>query len=367
VPAEPAISPSGLAEQAAELRDDLRAAFARVLDSGWYVLGDEVRAFERAFGEWAGVAHAVGVASGTDALTLALQALGVGAGDEVIVPSNALPTAFGVAASGATVRFADVRESDLNLDPEEVARLAGERTRAVVAVHLYGHPADVDAIAGAVDRGRVALVEDCAQAHGASLRGARAGTLGDAAAWSFYPTKNLGALGDGGAVTTADAALAERVRSLRAYGERERYYSTELGTNSRLDELQAALLGAKLPHLDRWLEARRRVAAVYDAALADTRVTRPPALDGATLARHLYPVQVDDRDRVLAALREQGVPAAIHYPIAAHDQPCFSHLRERDLPVTERLCGRLLSLPMHPYVSDAQAGRVAAALAAVCG
>ena len=356
-------SPSGLSEQSAELREELLAAFARVVDSGWYVLGREVEAFEQEFAAWAGGAHAVGVASGTDALTLALRALGVGPGDEVIVPSNALPTAYGVAATGARVRFADVREDDLNIDPEDVAALVSDRTRAVVAVHLYGHPADVPALDGVLDRERVALVEDCAQAHGAAWQGAPVGSLGDAAAWSFYPTKNLGALGDGGAVTTGSEELAARVRSLRVYGERRRYESVEVGVNSRLDEAQAALLRVKLPHLRRWVGERRRVAAVYDTALADAgSVTCPPVRDGAEHARHLYPVRVADRDRVLETLRAAGVPAAIHYPVGAHDQPAFADLRDRDLPVTERLCGSVLSLPMHPFVSDDEAERVARSL-----
>ena len=361
----PGPSPSGLSEQSAELREELLAAFARVVDSGWYVLGREVEAFEQEFAAWTGAAHAVGVASGTDGLTLALRALGVGPGDEVIVPSNALPTAYGVAATGARLRFADVREDDLNLDPADVAGLVGERTRAVVAVHLYGHPADVPALAEAVDRDRVAIVEDCAQAHGAAWEGTRVGGLGDAAAWSFYPTKNLGALGYGGAVTAGSEELAARVRSLRVYGERRRYESVEVGVNSRLDEAQAALLRVKLPHLDRWVAERRRVAAVYDRMLdGAAAVTPPPLRAGAEHARHLYPVRVDDRDRVLGVLRDAGVPAAIHYPVGAHDQPAFSDVRDRDLPVTERLCRSVLSLPMHPFVTDEEAERVARSLLA---
>jgi dTDP-4-amino-4,6-dideoxygalactose transaminase len=355
-------SASGLAERSEALRPRLVAAFERVLDSGWYVLGQEVAGFEAEFAAWVGTEHAIGVASGTDALTLALQALGVGPGDEVIVPANALPCAFGVAATGARLRFADVREDDLNLDPDHVRSLITEDTRAIVAVHLYGHPADVDALATAVDRRRVAIVEDCAQAHGATWHGRRVGTLGDIAAWSFYPTKNLGALGDGGAVTTGDPALAERVRSLRVYGERRRYLSDEVGINSRLDELQAALLREQLPLLDGWVAERRRVAAVYDDALADGPVAVPPCREAVQHARHLYPVRVPDRDRVLATLQAQGVPAAVHYPTAAHDQPCFADLREGALPVTERLCASLLSLPIHPAVTDEQARVVAAAL-----
>ncbi len=358
-------SAAGLEEQAAELRDGLLAATTRVLDSGWYVLGDEVDAFERAWSAWLGVEHAVGVASGSDALELALRALGVGPGDEVVVPAHSLPTAYGVAATGARLRFADARRSDLQVDPADVAGLVGPRTRAVVAVHLYGQPADVPAIAAAVDRDRVAVVEDCAQAHGATVGGRAVGAQGDAAAWSFYPTKNLGGLGDGGAVTTGDPELAARVRRLRQYGERERYLSVELGRNSRLDELQAAVLAEKLPRLRDWVGARRAAAAAYDAALAGSAVEVPPTVPGTESARHLYPVRIDDRDRVLAALRAEGVPVAVHYPRGAHDQPCFAAARERDLPVTEELAGRALSLPMHPFVGEDAARRVAEALLAV--
>jgi dTDP-4-amino-4,6-dideoxygalactose transaminase len=357
-----AVTAAGVLEAATELRERLIAATERVLDSGWYVLGPEVEAFEREFAAWAGARHAVGVASGTDALTLALRANGVGPGDEVILPANALPTAFGVAATGARVRFADVRSDDLNLDPEDVARQVTERTRAVVAVHLYGHPADVEGIAGAVNREHVMIVEDCAQAHGAALNGRPVGTAGDAATWSFYPTKNLGAFGDGGAVTTASEELAAQVRSLRQYGEQQRYVSTQVGINSRLDELQAALLREKLPFLPQWVERRRGVAAAYDAALADTEVVLPPVLPGARHAYHLYPVQVRDRDRVLQALRDAGVAAGVHYPVGGHQQPSFADLYDGPLPVTERLCGTLLSLPVHPYLALDEAERIAGKL-----
>jgi dTDP-4-amino-4,6-dideoxygalactose transaminase len=353
------LTPAGVHEAAQELRVRLIAATERVLDSGWYVLGPEVEAFEREFAEWCGASHAVGVASGTDALTLALQAVGVRAGDEVIVPANALPTAFGAAATGARVRFADVRADDLNLDPEDVAGLLTERTRAIVAVHLYGHPADVGGLAPLVDPERVAIIEDCAQAHGATLHGRPVGTAGAAAAWSFYPTKNLGAFGDGGAVTTSNADIAAQVRSLRQYGEERRYFSTRIGTNSRLDELQAAFLREKLPHLSGWVERRRAVAARYNAALDAADVVLPPRLPGVEHAFHLYPTQVERRDDVLAALREAGVPAGVHYPVGAHQQPAFAESGfERGLPVTEALCASLLSLPMHPYMEHGAVDRV---------
>jgi dTDP-3-amino-3,4,6-trideoxy-alpha-D-glucose transaminase len=356
------IAPSEFSTLDPELAGELRAAFDRVMRSGWYVLGPEVEAFEREFAAWVGAPHAVGVASGTDALQLSLAALGIGAGDEVILPSNALPAAYGVAASGCSPRFCDARPDDLNLDPDDVLALVGPRTRAVVAVHLYGHPVDVPALRRALAGSGVAVVEDCAQAHGAEVDGQSAGTMGDIAAFSFYPTKNLGAIGDGGAVVTSDHELALRVARLRVYGEDRRYHSVALGTNSRLDELQAALLRVKLGHLDGWLERRRTLAASYDELLADLPVELPPCLPGVTHARHLYPLRVSRRDAVLASLREQGVPAAVHYPLGAHDQPCFANARERDLPVTEALGRRLLSLPMHAGLSPEDASRVVAAL-----
>jgi len=357
------VSPAGLAEQTTALREELLEACARVLDSGWFVLGSEVDAFEQAYADWVGVEHAVGVASGTDALQLALHGLGIGAGDEVIVPANAVPTPYGVAATGATVRFADVRTSDLNIDPADVASLINDRTRAIIAVHLYGHPAAIDELRAVIGDRNIAIVEDCAQAHGAALDGRPVGQLGDVAAWSFFPTKNLGAFGDAGAITCRDEDLAAKIRTLRMYGEERRYHSVRLGTNSRLDELQAALLRVKLPHLAAWIERRRAIAARYDEALRDL-VTIPPVTEQATHGRHLYPIQVEGRDALLAHLQGVGVPAAVHYPIGAHDQPCFAQLRDRDLPVTEHLATRMLSLPMHPMLSDADVDAITAAVVA---
>jgi dTDP-3-amino-3,4,6-trideoxy-alpha-D-glucose transaminase len=355
---ERTLSATGLVEQAERLREELEAAFARVLRSGWYILGSEVGEFEAEFAAWLGLPHAVAVASGTDALRLALQALEVGPGDEVIVPSNALPTSFGVAATGCRIRFCDARQEDYNLDPADVAGLLSPRTRAIVAVHLYGHPADVPALRALADQHGLALVEDCAQAHGARWEGRPAGTFGDVAAFSFYPTKNLGALGDAGLVATRDAALAARVRRLRTYGEERRFFSTEIGINSRMDELQAAFLRVKLRHLDANVRRRREAARLYDQLLAPL-VAIPPARDGTDHARHLYPVAVDGRDRVLDVLRQAGIPAGVHYPLGAHDQPCFAHFRERDLPCTERLAGRLVSLPMHTELLPEDIARVA--------
>ncbi|MCW2961257.1 MAG: erythromycin biosynthesis sensory transduction protein eryC1 [Thermoleophilia bacterium] len=360
------MSPAGLKEAAAAHREELLAAITRVVDSGWYVLGPEVEAFEAEFAAWIGPdQHAVGVATGTDALELALRAYDIGPGDEVIVPTNALPTPYGVAASGATVVFVDVREADYNIDPERAAEALTDRTRAIVAVHLYGHPADIPALR-AITAGRdIVIVEDCAQAHGAAIDGTPVGALGDIAAWSFYPTKNLGALGDGGAVTTTSSDIAARVRSLRMYGETQRYNSVEVGTNSRLDELQAAVLRLKLPLLMHQVERRQAIAAAYDDGLRDL-VRVPPVRTGYTHARHLYPVGLDGRDAALRELQERGIPAGVHYPRCAHQQPAFAPATSADtFPVAESLSHRLLSLPMHPHLTDAQVEAVIAAMAEV--
>lgn len=355
------ISASGLAEQAAALHEPLSDAFNRVLASGWFVLGQEVSAFEDEFAAWIGAARGVGVNSGTDALTLALQAFDVGVGDEVIIPSNALPTAYGVHATGARIRFADVREDDYNLDPIDVRALITDATRAIVAVHLYGHPAALDELLIIAREHDLVLIEDCAQAHGAAIDDARVGSIGDAAAFSFYPTKNLGAIGDGGMVVTSNPDVADRVKRLRMYGEQRRYYSTEAGQNSRLDELQAALLRVKLPLLDGFVERRRTIAARYDELLSDF-VRVPPNLAGITHARHLYPVAINDRGSAAAALNKRGIPVGIHYPVGAHQQPCFAELRDRPLPVTEHLSQTLMSLPIYPELSDAQVDYIAAAV-----
>lgn len=355
------ISPSGLAEQATALHEPLTTAFDRVLASGWFVLGREVSAFEEEFAAWIGAAHGAGVNSGTDALTLALQAFDVGPGDEVIIPSNALPTAYGVHATGARIRFCDVRDDDYNLDPVDVRAQITSATSAIVAVHLYGHPAALDDLAQIAREHNVVLIEDCAQAHGAAIGDARVGSIGDAAAFSFYPTKNLGAIGDGGMVVTSNQDAAERVKRLRMYGEARRYHSEEVGQNSRLDELQAAFLRVKLPLLDGFLERRRAIAARYNDLLVDI-VRVPPQLAGMTHARHLYPVALEERDAVAAAMVARGVPVGIHYPVGAHEQPCFAELRDRALPVTERLSQTLMSLPIHPELNDDQVNYIAAAL-----
>lgn len=331
------------------------AALRRVLDRGWYVLGPEVDAFEQAFGAYHGEAnHAVAVGSGTDAIALSLRAVGVGPGDEVLVPANAgIPPVAAIVAMGARPVFCDVDAATHTLDPAEISMHATPASRAVLVVHLYGRMAAVEAIAQQAAGRGLRLIEDCAQAHGAELAGRKAGTWGDAAAFSFYPTKNLGALGDGGAVLTRSAATAEQVRLLRNYGWKPQYVSHLHATNSRLDELQAAVLRAKLPHLDRWNDNRRQLAAVYCQELADvTEVVLPeqPA-DAAAHVRHLFVLRAGARrDELRAGLTARNIASAIHYPLPAHLQAPYRVFGqgEGSLPRTEQLAAEVLSLPLYP-------------------
>lgn len=343
-------------------RQAINAAVARVLDSGWYVLGGEGRAFEEEFATAVvGGGHAVGVASGTDAIELALRALRIGPGDEVITQANTcVPTVAGIERTGATPVLCDVEPDAGTMDPASLERALCDRTRAIVAVHLYGQCADVDALRAAA--GNIAIVEDCAQAHGAALSGRPAGSLGDAAAFSFYPTKNLGALGDGGAVTTGDEELADRVRSLRQYGQVERYLHAEAGVNSRLDELQAAILRARLPHLESANERRRAIAGVYEAALEGTAGRPLARLADRVHAFHLFVVRVPDREAFQARLAEAGVGTLVHYPRPVHRHPPYQALADRvPLPVSEQLASTIVSLPLFPELTDAEVETVAAA------
>jgi dTDP-4-amino-4,6-dideoxygalactose transaminase len=345
------------------LRSDLDAAAARVLDSGWYVLGEEGRAFEAEFASAMGSDFAVGVATGTDAIELALLALGVGPGDEVITQANTcVPTVAGIERSGATAVLCDVEPEAGTIDVESLRGAIGPRTKAIVPVHLYGQCADVDAVLEVA--GDIPVVEDCAQAHGAELRGRRAGSIGALGAFSFYPTKNLGALGDGGAVTTNDERLAERLRLVRMYGQADRYRHVERGVNSRLDELQAAFLRAKLPHLEAWNERRREIAAAYDRALEGSAARPLARLPERLHAYHLYVVQVDDREAFQARLAEAGIGTLVHYPEPVHGHPPYRALGDGPVPlgVAERLATRVVSLPLYPELTDAEVEAVGDAL-----
>ncbi len=350
-----------------DLRSQLVAAFERVLDSGQFTSGREVARFEADLAGYVGARHAVGVASGTAALHLALLAAGVGPGDQVILPPNTFfTTAEAVVAAGASPVFADVDPDTALLDPKAVEAAVGPRSAAIIAVHLYGQPADMDRLSAIADRHKLFLLEDAAQALGARWAGRPVGLLGHAAAFSFYPTKNLGGLGEGGAVTTDDPALAKRVSMLRNHGEAAKNVHEAVGFNERLDELRAALLSVKLEHLDRALAQRHRVVERYRQLLADvdgvdTIATAPPA----DPAQHLMVVRVDDRDQVVGALRRRGAPVAVHYPTPIHRQPAFRRLGlpPRSLPHSEDLARSVLSLPMYPGITDSRVTAAVEALA----
>jgi len=349
-----------------ELRAEMLATLARVYDSSWYVRGAEGAAFEQAYAAFSQTAHCVGVGNGLDALTLALLALGVGPGDEVLVPANTyIATWLAVSQVGATPVPVEPDPATSNLNPARLEAARTARTRAVIAVHLYGQACAMTAIRAFADQHGLWVVEDNAQAQGAAWRGQPTGSLGHAAATSFYPTKNLGALGDGGAVTTADAALAGRVRRLANYGSVIKYQHEELGYNSRLDELQAAALRVKLPHLARWTAERQALAAAYDAALADVPGLRLPTTAlSATHVYHLYVVHTPRRDALRQHLAARGIETGLHYPVPPHRQPAYVHLglAPGSLPITEALAATCLSLPLWPGLGVAAVGEVSAAV-----
>jgi dTDP-4-amino-4,6-dideoxygalactose transaminase len=354
-----------LSRQVESLRGDLDNALGAVLDGGVFVFGEPLEAFEREFAGYCGAAETVGVGSGTEAITIALQALGVGPGDEVVTAANTcVPTIAGIEAAGAVPVLADVDETTFTIAAGSLEAAVTERTRAVVAVHLYGQCADMGAVAAVAQRHGLKVVEDAAQAHGASYEGRRAGTLGDAAAFSFYPTKNLGALGDAGAVVTDDPAAAERARLLRNYGERNRYDSILHGWNSRLDTLQAAALSAKLRRLERWNGRRRELAEAYAEALGDADVVLPVEVSGRHHVYHLYVVRVRDRDAFRETLASYGVGTLIHYPRPVHLQPAYESLARPigGLEVSERLAREIVSLPLYPELRDAELETVVAAV-----
>jgi dTDP-4-amino-4,6-dideoxygalactose transaminase len=338
------------------------SAIRRVVDRGWFVLGPEVEAFEHAFAAASGAACSVGVGTGTDALVLILKALGIGRGDEVITtPVSAAYTALAVMAVGARPVFADIDPERLTIDPATVEPLVGPATAAIIPVHLYGQPADMTALSAIADRHGLAMIEDCCQAHLATSGGRPVGSFSVAAAYSFYPTKNLGALGDGGAITTNDANLAARLSRLRNGGQTDRYHHGEPGLNSRLDEIQAAILSARLGFLPRWTAARRTLAAVYRRELAGAGVVVPPECDGGHVY-HLFPVRSSSRDALKAALGRAGIETLIHYPVPIPRQPALASESPAVCPVADRVCADVLSLPLHPALPEALAIEVARAV-----
>jgi dTDP-4-amino-4,6-dideoxygalactose transaminase len=354
-----------------ELKPELDQAYERVMRSGWFVLGKEVEAFEAEYAAYCGTRHCVGLGNGLEALELALRAWDIGAGDEVIVPSNTyVATWLAVTAVGATIVPVEPMPGGPNIDPDRIAAAITSRTRAVMPVHLYGEPADMEAVMALADKHGLKVVEDVAQAQGARCRGRRAGALGHAGAHSFFPTKNLGAAGDGGAVTTDDAALAERLRVLRNYGSRVKYVNIERGFNSRLDELQAAFLRAKLPRLDEWNDRRRLLAARYTDKLRDLpglALPRPP--QWAEPVWHQYVVRTDRRAAVMAALEQAGIGSLIHYPIPPHLQQAYADLGKAKgaYPLAERLAETVLSLPIGPHLPESSIDEIAAVVRAALG
>ncbi len=359
-----------LAAQYAAIAHEVEPAVLEVLRSQRYVLGERVAAFERAVARFVGVPHAIGVASGSDALLLALAALDVGPGDEVVTTAfTFFATVSAISRLGATPVFADIAPHDFLLDPDAVRRVVTGRTRALLPVHLYGQMVDVAAFEAIAREYRLPIVEDAAQAIGAARDGISAGAFGDLACFSFYPTKNLGAAGDAGLVTACDESLARRVRRLREHGSERRYEHLEVGFNSRLDALQAAVLEVKLRHVARWNEERQRRAARYDALLRESglegTVAPPTVQPGAQHVFHQYVVRAPRRDELREHLRARGIGSEVYYPVPLHLQPCFATLgyRPGDLPETERAAAEVLALPMYPELTDAQQERVVAAIA----
>ncbi len=331
---------------------EIKEAIVRVLAGGWYIMGPEVAAFEREFAAYCGAAHCVGLASGTDALLLALKASGISPGDEVItVSQTAVATVVAIELAGATPVFCEIDPLNRCMDPACIEPLITPLTRAIVPVHLYGNPADMTRICAIASRYGLRVIEDCAQAHGAMIGNQRVGSFGDAAAFSFYPTKNLGAIGDGGAVVTNSAEIAEQLVLLRQYGWKERYISHISGMNSRLDELQAAILRVKLPALDADNQKRRDIAAAYNAALDSSCFAEPRQQPDTTHVMHLYVVEcLHDRQKLMESAKTAGIATGIHYPQPVHWQPAYQCylLPGQQLPVTDRLVSRILTLPMYP-------------------
>jgi dTDP-4-amino-4,6-dideoxygalactose transaminase len=351
-----------LRAQYRSIHGDIDAAIQGVIDRTSFIMGPDMYAFEEAFATYCGVAHCVGVSSGTAALTLSLRTLGIGPGDEVITVAHTfIATAEAICAVGARPVFVDIDPTTYTMDPDQLAATITPATRALIPVHLYGQPAAMTRINQVAQAHGLAVVEDAAQAHGATWQGQKAGNLARLACFSFYPGKNLGAYGDAGAVTTNDVALADQVRLLRNHGRRSKYLHEQVGFGERLDTLQAAILAAKLPYLDCWTAARRRLAQRYNELLAGCEVVLPQMAAGAESAWHLYVIRTPRRDEVAAHLKRHGVETGVHYPVPLHLQPAFAALgcRPGALPVTEAVADTCLSLPLYPELTDDQQEQVA--------
>jgi dTDP-4-amino-4,6-dideoxygalactose transaminase len=345
-------------------RDEINAAIARVMESGWYILGKEVERFENEFASYIGVRFGIGVGNGTEALHLALRACGIGPGDEVITVSHtAVATVVAIELCGAIPVLVDIDLNTYTIDPTQIESAITQRTKALIPVHMYGHPADMNSVMAIADRYELCVIEDCAQSHGSICEGCKTGAWGSMAAFSFYPTKNLGAIGDGGMVVTNDPQLAEQVRLLREYGWRQRYISESSGLNSRLDELQAAILRVKLRYLDEDNNKRQSIAEIYNEALSRTSLSLPVCLSGATHVYHQYVIRSRVRDSLKDFLRKKGIGTLIHYPVPIHRQPAYQgRLRcNGSMVATETAVGEILSLPIYPELPHDQVFLIAEA------
>lgn len=357
-----------LRREHAEADQEISLAIDRVLKSGWFILGKEVEQFEAEFSKYIGTKYAIGVNSGSDALYLALWALGIGKGDEVLTVSHTfISTADAIVRNGAKPVFVDVDADTYCIDAAKIEERITKKTKAIVPVHLYGHPADMQPIREIARRYKLNVVEDACQAHGAEYKGKKAGSLGDIACFSFYPVKNLGAYGDGGMAVTDDEELATRLKMLRNYGQSRKYYHDFVGVNSRLDEIQAAILRVKLKHLDEWNEKRRKAARLYDRLLKGIDIVLPVEKKYAKHVYHLYVIRCKERDKLQQRLLANGIQTQIHYPIPVHKQKAYLELgHTAKLPITERICNEILSLPMHPSLSQREVRYVAEAVLDFC-
>lgn len=343
-----------LSTQYRQIEDSIKAAIENVLLSNRYILGEQVRKFESRLADFIGTKYVVGVGSGTDALTLAIKALGLKQGDSVVMPANVYPTAFGLALSGVKLQLADVDKSTLNITLDTIKKSIDQTTKAIVVVHLYGNPVDLEGIISFAKKNNIYLIEDCAQAIGAVYKGQKVGSFGDISCFSFYPTKNLGAYGDGGAIATNNQDIYELVKKLRMYGEEERYKSVLIGYNSRLDELQAAILNVKLDFLEDWNQKRRKIAQIYNENLKDLPVEIVKTNELGQAVNHLYVIKVESRADLMQYLNKKGITTGIHYPVCVHMTPAFKDLgyKKGDFPISEKASKEIISLPIYPEILE---------------
>ncbi|NJE54443.1 DegT/DnrJ/EryC1/StrS aminotransferase family protein [Thermococcus sp. 21S9] len=344
-----------------EIGDEILRAIQRVIESGWFILGNELNQFEKEFADYLGVKYAIGVNSGSDALYLAVKALGIHSGDEVITVSHTfISTVDAIVRNGARVVFVDIDPETYTIDVDQLEKSITPKTKAIIPVHLYGHPADMEPIMELAEEYGLYVIEDASQAHGAEYKGKKVGTFGHLACFSFYPTKNLGAYGDAGAIVTNDAELADKLRMMRNYGSPKKYYHDFVGVNSRLDEIQAAVLRIKLKYLDQWNEKRRKIAKLYSELLDNSDVITPSEKEWAKHVYHLYVIRHKNRDKLQQYLSEKGIKTQIHYPVPVHLQKAYLELGYRvRLPITERISSEVLSLPMYPWLSNGEVESIA--------